>query len=186
MANTGPFGWFWATVYGLTHRNPESNRAVVDLIDLLPADRVLDIGCGAGAALLEASTIVTEGSLTGIDPTEKLARLAARRAFSATIEVASVDDLPFPDDAFTVAWSISAYHHWPDQVAGLREAHRVLEAGGRLHIAERPTEGSGRHGLDQTDIGVLTERMAEAGFGPARVQFIDAGRKRLAVVSAPA
>lgn len=186
MANTGPFGWFRATIYGLANRNPKSNRAVVDLIRLEPTDRVLDIGCGAGAALLQASTVVTEGSLTGIDPTVKLARLAARRVPSATIEVASVDDLPFPDGTFTVAWSISAYHHWPDREAGLREVHRVLEGGGMLHIAERPTQGSGRHGLDQIDIEALRGLMSEAGFGPSQVRLVDAGRRRMAVVSAPA
>ncbi|MGA7272103.1 MAG: class I SAM-dependent methyltransferase [Acidimicrobiia bacterium] len=186
MASTGAFGWFWATVYGLTHRNPESNRAVIDLIDLEPADRVLDIGCGPGAALLRASTIVTQGSLTGIDPTEKLARLAARRVHPATIEVASVEDMPFPDGSFTVAWSISAYHHWPDQTAGLDEVHRVLEEGGSLHIAERHARGPGQHGLDGSEIALLENRLSEAGFGTLQVRFIELGRKEMAVVSARA
>lgn len=186
MADTGPFGWFWATVYSLTHRNPESNRAVIELIDLKPTDRVLDVGCGAGAALLQAAGMVEKGTLAGLDPTEKLARLAARRVPSATIEVASVDDMPFADASFTAVWSISAYHHWPDQVAGLKEVHRVLEEGGSVHIAERHARGPGQHGLDESEIALLERRLTEAAFGAIQLRFVDVGRKEMAVVSAQA
>ena len=184
MARTGPFGSLFALGFGLLNRTPRSNLAVVDALGLRADLRVLDIGCGAGAALERASTVVTEGRVAGVDPTERLARQAARRVPSATVEVAGVEALPFPDDAFDLAWSISALHHWPDPGAGLREARRVLAPGGTLHLAERVTPRPGMHGLDPSELDLLVTRLREAGYGRPETMYLPVRRHRVAVVSA--
>ncbi len=186
MVDTGPFGSVKATIFRLLYRNPKSNGVVAGLAGLTPTDRLLDIGCGAGAALAHAARIVTDGHVAGVDPTEKLARLTAARVPTATVEVAGAEALPFADDAFTVAWSISAYHHWPDPVAGLAEAFRVVEKGGRLIIAEGHKASPGGHGLDDSEVEQLVERLAAVGFGEPTVSHPDAGRKRLVMVTATA
>jgi ubiquinone/menaquinone biosynthesis C-methylase UbiE len=184
MARTGPFGSLFALGFGLLHRTPRSNLAVIDALRLRPDLRVLDIGCGAGAALERAAEVVTEGRVAGVDPTERLARQASRRVPSATVEVAGVESLPFPDDAFDLAWSISAFHHWPDPEAGLRDARRVLTPGGTIHLAERATPRPGMHGLDPSELDLLLTRLRETGYGRPEVTYVPVRRHRMAVVSA--
>jgi precorrin-6B methylase 2 len=48
------YGWR-ARLYALTHRNPASNLVVVHWVQLEPDMRVLDIGCGTGAAVNAAA-----------------------------------------------------------------------------------------------------------------------------------
>ncbi|MDQ3781961.1 MAG: class I SAM-dependent methyltransferase [Actinomycetota bacterium] len=183
---TGPFGRVWATIFGLFHRNPATNRVVVELAELRPHDRVLDIGCGVGAALERAAELVTDGSVTGVDPTEKLARQAARRVPTARVHVAGAESLPFPDASFTVAWSISAFHHWPHQDAGIAEALRVLEPGGVFHLAERLTDKPGIHGLHETEVEDVRLRMQAAGFSTVDWTVHDVDAKPLVVMRAVA
>ncbi|MBA2337914.1 MAG: methyltransferase domain-containing protein [Acidimicrobiia bacterium] len=186
VPNTGPFGRVWATIFGLFHRNPATNRVVVELAGLRPRDRVLDIGCGVGAALEQAAAVITDGSVTGVDPTEKLARQAARRVPTARVEVAGAESLPFPDGSFTVAWTISAFHHWPDRDAGIAEARRVLELGGVFHLAERLTDRPGSHGLDETEVEGVRQRMQAVGFSTVDWTVHDVDGKPLVVMRAVA
>lgn len=183
MASTGAFGSIWARIYGFLHRNPPSNRVVVDHVGIRPTDRTLDIGCGPGAALEYAADKITDGSVTGVDPTQRFADLAAARVPGARLEVAGAEALPFPDDSFTVAWSIAAYHHWPDPSAGVAEAYRVLAPSGRFHIAERALDRAAGHGLDPAGVDELVERFRTAGFQQIHTARLRAGRKQMVVVS---
>lgn len=183
MASTGAFGSIWARLYGWLHRNPPSNRVVVDHVGIRPTDHALDIGCGPGAALEYAAGKITDGSVTGVDPTQRFADLASARVPGARLEVAGAEALPFPDDTFTVAWSIAAYHHWPEPAAGIAEAYRVLAPSGRFHIAERALDRSAGHGLDPTGVDELVEGFRTVGFQEIRTAELQARRKRMVVVS---
>jgi SAM-dependent methyltransferase len=50
---------------------------------------------------------------------------AQRPADAAPCVAATADSLPFEDQSFDAAMAIATVHHWPDQVAGLREMRRV-------------------------------------------------------------
>lgn len=180
----GGWSWLGGKIYGWFTRDPETNRALVDLAGLSPTDRVLDVGCGSGAALARAAGIVTEGTLAAVDPTSSLAAMAARRVPAATVEVAAAEKLPFHDNSFTVAWTIASLHHWPDIDAGLAEIGRVLEAGGRLLVAERLLDSDGGHGLSPAEIEDLTRAIGQAGFDEPLVEHHSLRRRRLALVSA--
>lgn len=186
VVSSGQFGWLRASIYGLVHRSPRSNRVVVDVADLRHDDRVLDVGCGAGAALEYAASVVTDGLLAGVDPTAKLARQASRRVPRAVIDVAGAESLPFSEDVFDVAWAISSYHHWPNPEAGLYEVRRVVEYGGTVLIAERHNGRPGGHGLDESEIDLLRKRMIAVGYSEPTATVHDAGRKQMVVVSARA
>jgi len=70
-------------VVGLMMANRASNRKrnawVVSLLDVLPDDRVLEIGFGPGLAILELSRIAHEGYVCGIDHSELMVSQARRR-----------------------------------------------------------------------------------------------------------
>jgi ubiquinone/menaquinone biosynthesis C-methylase UbiE len=60
---------------------------------------------------------------------------------------------------------VQAFHHWTDKEAGLREASRVLMAGGRFLIAERSSKG--KHGITLEAAGHLADRLTDLGFSRA-------------------
>ena len=106
--------------------------------------RVLEIGIGAGPNLPLYGREVME--LQGIDPSPYLLAQARRTAawlpFPVRLMEQSAEHLPLADasvDTVVVTWSLCSI---PDPLAALREAHRVLVPGGRVHFVE--------HGLAPT------------------------------------
>ena len=153
------------------------------LAHLSSGDRTLDIGCGPGAAVRRAARIVTKGRAVGVDRSQAMVAIARRRAEgleNVEFEVGAVEALPFPDDTFTVVWTVSAFHHWADPEAGLEETRRVLTPGGRLIIVEAQT--SGEHGLSAAGAEKLRAELLRYGW----VQPVMSRHQKEFVVSAHA
>lgn len=177
---------FRVWLYSLVNRNPKSNHAAVDLADLSPEDRLLDIGCGPGAALEHA--VSTGAEVVGVDPSPSMVSRAQRRVPGAEVTVGSAEELPFPDGYFTVVVNVLSFHHWADREAGLREILRVLAPGGRLHLVEGSLrDDKDGHGLNPVDVQLLTNRLLELGYSEAGAEYIKPGRwRRFVVISAVA
>ncbi len=172
-----------AWLYSLVNRNPKSNLTAVELAALTADDRFLDVGCGPGAALEHA--VATGAQVAGVDPSPSMVSRAAKRVPTAEVRVGSAEELPFPDDRFTVVANVASFHHWADRDAGLREILRVLAPGGRLHIVEGMIkEGKDGHGLNPTDVESLTARLLELGYADTEVDTVKTGwRHRYHVVT---
>jgi ubiquinone/menaquinone biosynthesis C-methylase UbiE len=163
-----------AWLYNLFNRNPKSNRAVIEFAELGEEDHFLDIGCGPGAALEHAAS--TGASVAGVDPSKSMVSRAARRVPTAEVRVGSAEEVPFPDDTFSVVINIASFHHWADREAGLREISRVLAPGGRLHIVEGALrEGKDGHGLNPRDAEILNARLSELGYTRTSTERIKPG-----------
>ncbi len=163
---------FKSKVYSLIYRNPKSNRLLVEIADLAPHDRVLDIGCGPGVAVRGAGAVVTDGRAVGVDRPPSMIDIARKRAAGLTnvdFAVGQAEDLAFPDDAFTVAWTAHAFHHWADTDAGLIETRRVLAPGGRLLIVESKT--TGEHGFSLDRAMDVQFKLEDLGFADASVEL---------------
>lgn len=124
---------------GWSHADGPDLAWMVDALRPLPGDRAIDLGAGAGHATLSLAPHVA--SVDAIDPTPAMlavaARLAAERGVAnVTFTEASAQALPLPDGTFDVAVSRFSIHHWPDPVAGLSEAARVLRPGGRIVLVD--------------------------------------------------
>lgn len=163
MAEELPWSNRKAFVYSLLSKNPASNRHIARFVDLAASDQVLDIGCGPGSAVRAVAADVQKA--VGVDASPKMVEIARRR--SALLEnveflVGSAEALPFPDDTFTVAWTIQSWHHWNDSLAGLGEVWRVLRPGGTFAVLERKTRGS--HGLSESRAAALQTEFAAVGF----------------------
>lgn len=59
--------------------NRVRNRRTVDLMQLKPASRVLEIGCGPGLALCHCADVVTEGRIVGLDHSSVMINQARAR-----------------------------------------------------------------------------------------------------------
>lgn len=164
-------------------------RLTVDVAAVAASDRVVDVGCGPGAAAREAARRGAE--VWGVDPAPVMLRLArwftARDARIRWLEGAA-EALPLPDGAATVLWSISTVHHWPDLDGGLAEAFRVLAPGGRLLAIERKRQpgstGLASHGWTDSQAQAFADRCVAAGFADPYIQTRRVGRKAHLVVTA--
>jgi arsenite methyltransferase len=125
---------------------------------LVPGERVLDVGSGAGTdSLVAAQMVGPDGHVTGIDMTPEMlakARAAAAEMGASNVEFVEgeVERLPFPADSFDVVLSNGVIDLVPDKDAVLSELYRVLRPGGRLQIADvtiqTPVSAEGRRNID--------------------------------------
>ncbi|NKY34464.1 class I SAM-dependent methyltransferase [Nocardia speluncae] len=129
---------------GLTRQGPGSDsttRRLLEAAGPLPErPRILDAGCGPGAAALllaaEAGAIVTAVDLHR-PYLDALVVEAGRRGLGRQVSVAnhSMDRLPFPDHSFDVIWAEGSVYTVGFDTA-LRAWRRLLAPGGVLAITE--------------------------------------------------
>jgi ubiquinone/menaquinone biosynthesis C-methylase UbiE len=130
----------WARRYERDRRsraNVGPQTAALGALALAADDRLLDVGCGTGAAIRAAARMVERA--VGVDiSTQMIERAHALAAGLGNVEfiVADSEQLPFPDGTFTAVMCSSSFHHYPDPAKALREMARVLTRGGRLVIAD--------------------------------------------------
>ncbi|GAB2509401.1 class I SAM-dependent methyltransferase [Nocardia heshunensis] len=116
-----------------------ATAALAELTALTPQTRVLDAGSGiGGTARFLAETYrcpVTTVDLTA-DYCETASWLNAAVGLDGLISVrqGNVTELPFDDRSFDVVFSQHVQMNIADKEALYREAHRVLETGGRLAL----------------------------------------------------
>jgi SAM-dependent methyltransferase len=170
----------WA--FSLLGRDPRSNRIAIDLLELGPGDRLLDIGCGLGAALERAVALGAEAE--GIDPSPSMVARASGRVPAATVKLGSAEEIPFEDGRFTVVMAVATFHHWADRERGLYETFRVLEPGGRLLILEGHLKKGHGHGLSDDEAHSVGQKLGEIGFADFESGQVKDGRHRFATVTA--
>ncbi len=108
-------------------------KDLIQLAELQPGERLLDVGCGTGIiARLALQHIGKTGQVTGIDINPGM--LAVARRLKPQIEwlEANAESIPLPDGAFEVVLcqlSLQFFEHKPKS---LSEIWRVLVADGRF------------------------------------------------------
>jgi SAM-dependent methyltransferase len=101
-------------------------------VGIEPGQRVLDVGCGAGAFLRLVSE--QDASPFGLDASEELIELARTRLPEADLRVGDMQFLPYEDDSFDLVTGFNSFFFAADMVAALREAGRVAAPGAPLVI----------------------------------------------------
>jgi SAM-dependent methyltransferase len=111
---------------------------LVDVAELRPGERVLDVACGTGIVTrLAAERVGADGAVAGVDINPGMlgvARSAARPELGIDWHEASAEALPFQDGTFDVVLCQMGLQFFPDKLAALRQARRVLVPGGRLAL----------------------------------------------------
>lgn len=145
LLNLGYYPHFFglgALINGLRTLSTAQWRLVlrsIDLVQVTPGDRVLDIACGRGGSsyMLRHSTLAE--SIDAIDLLAENIEMA-RKLFPAdqqlTYTQADAQSLPFADQSFHKALCCEAAFHFPDRGQFLSEMCRVLQPGGRLVVVD--------------------------------------------------
>lgn len=130
----------WAEA-GRGEEMEESHLPIVEptlaLMDLQPADRVLDVGCGSGWLARRIAARLPRGVVVGIDVSDEMVGRAARSRgtlSNVTFLRGAADRIPWEDDFFTQIISVESAYYWPDPDKGLGEVFRVAAPGGRAWI----------------------------------------------------
>jgi ubiquinone/menaquinone biosynthesis C-methylase UbiE len=96
--------------------------------------RLLDIGCGAGGALMAAREAGAE--VCGIDISEALVTIARARLPGSEVTIGDMQALPYPDEAFDFVVAIDSFRFAEDQTQAFAEACRVCRIGGTVTALE--------------------------------------------------
>ena len=113
------------------------NQPLLDAAEVSAGQRLLDLASGVGEPALSAARRVgPEGSVTATDLVPEMLDGARRRAAEAGLDnmefrVADMEALPFDDAAFDRLTCRFGIMFCPEPVSALKEACRVLRAGGR-------------------------------------------------------
>jgi ubiquinone/menaquinone biosynthesis C-methylase UbiE len=97
---------------------------------------ILDVGCGTGRLLRDASDRWPEAQFFGVDPAEHMVLQARRLNPNAAIQTAPAEAIPFPDQTADLALSSISFHHWADHAKAVQEIARVLKPGGYFCLAD--------------------------------------------------
>jgi ubiquinone/menaquinone biosynthesis C-methylase UbiE len=100
---------------------------------------VLDLGCGTGRLLERAAQRWANANLIGIDVSAKMIDEARRKHPGQghfRFEIGDVAALPLEPASVDLAVSTISFHHWADQLGGLRQVARVLRPGGIFVLAD--------------------------------------------------
>lgn len=120
-----------------------ATKQLVDLMDVRPGERVLDVATGTGNAAIEAAR--AGGSVVGVDITPELFDIAQARADEELLSVewceGDAEEIPYPDGSFDVVLSTFGVMFAPQHRRAAAELHRVLRPGGRLGLLNWVSSG---------------------------------------------
>jgi cyclopropane fatty-acyl-phospholipid synthase-like methyltransferase len=117
----------------------------VELLSVEPADRLLEIGCGGGAAVALICERLKTGTITAIDRSPLQVERATRRnaghiaAGKATIRVTDIADVELEGEPFSKVFAINVNVFWVGPAAQeLERIAQLLRPSGALHLFYEP------------------------------------------------
>jgi ubiquinone/menaquinone biosynthesis C-methylase UbiE len=139
-----------------SHSDPVSLARFIEIADLKPNHKVLDIATGAGHVAVTVASQVRE--VVALDITAEMldqARglAAEREARNISFVLADAEDLPFPSASFDRVLVRSAPHHFVHLIPALSEAYRVLVPGGAFAISDCSPPPVVRDWLEVVEVG---------------------------------
>jgi SAM-dependent methyltransferase len=122
---------------------PIMDEAICELSQYIRPDwRLLDAGCGAGREACRMARLVPRGEVVGIDLAAGMTAAAFRSARAKGLDntaFVQADVGALPDmlcDAFDLAYSLLAHHHYPEPEAATRAIFRCLRPGGLYAVID--------------------------------------------------
>ncbi|EWH20834.1 class I SAM-dependent methyltransferase [Bacillus haynesii] len=130
----------WVASY-MENGNHDINEWTINLMDVCPHERILEIGTGSGAALYRIAEMLEGGKACGIDASKSMVKQGLRRIRhvkeegKAELKLGHAEHIPYPDRSFHKVYSVHTIYFWKDFKQALKEIYRVLQVDGTLFLA---------------------------------------------------
>jgi ubiquinone/menaquinone biosynthesis C-methylase UbiE len=166
-------GW----VMGRRTSNVRRSRWAVELLDLQPGERLLEVGCGPGVAIAAAST--RGNAVVGVDRSAVMIGQARRRNNGAVrsgrveLVTAPVEDLPDFDEPFDKVLAVNTVGHWDDPLDGLTALRRVMRSGGRIAVVTQPRRAGATAADSLAAADTTAGLLGKAGFDEVRIETLE-------------
>ena len=176
---TGAAGHVAGWLMGRRTSNVARNRWAVQLLDVQPTDRVIELGCGPGVAIAALATRAVRGLVVGVDHSQVMIGQAGRRNRAAIragrvrLIHTPVESLSVSDGPFNAALAVNTVGMWPDPTARLRELARLMRPGGRIALVSQPRCPGATATTSAAAANELADLLAEAGFEQLRTEMLD-------------
>lgn len=166
-------GWIMA------HRNLQRNAWVVSLLDIEPHHRVLELGSGPGVGLEHAARLATRGKVLGVDHSELMVSVAAKRNAKAVadggVEVihGTAETATKGAERFDRVYAVNVAQFWDAPAETLAALRAAMVPDGLIGIALQPrnrgaTNEDAEHAADH-----YAQLLKDAGFAEVRVERLD-------------
>ncbi len=170
-----PRGWLGKTMLNIM--NQAHNKMTVwglEKVQLKDKDVILDIGCGGGQTLKILSSLISNGTIYGVDYSEKAVATTTDKNWKDVqnkkiiVQHADVTSLPFSEDFFDVITAFQTHYFWPDLKNNIVEVNRILKQGGQfLLVAE--LYKINYHMKEYKTVETLKELFLRSGFSTVTV-----------------
>lgn len=134
------------------------HRIALEMLEISPGDRVLDVGCGPGNFSRDFARAAGEGLVVGVDASETMLAAAVKRGGATNLAYVRGDacELPFGDGAFDAVCCFAALYLIEEPMKALDEIVRVLAPGGRVALLASCNRGP----LPPRVLGAVTRALA--------------------------
>jgi SAM-dependent methyltransferase len=149
----------------------------VDTLGVRSADRVLEVGCGHGVAVSLVCERLSRGTITAIDRSPKMIKMATRRnsehvdAGRAVLEATALEDADFGDRRFDKVFAFNVAPFWLQPEAALGAVREHLTQDGVVYIFWDARHSAPERARDLGD--ELADRLRVGGLSVDRVLVED-------------
>ncbi|MER0469072.1 class I SAM-dependent methyltransferase [Bacillus cabrialesii subsp. cabrialesii] len=159
--------------YIMAAENQTLNQWTIDQLGMTRGDSILEIGFGPGYCMQQMLKREKDVQLHGIDVSETMLKLAARRVKSKGVRLiqGSIETFPLTASFYDKVISVNNYTIWNDQTKGVKQIYRALKPGGRTAITMQPRETDASPEKTKSFGKQMIADFKAAGFEDIELQF---------------
>lgn len=176
----GVLGVLAGRVMAKRSSNRQRSAWTVELLDVQPDDRVLELGYGPGLGIEAAlGRLQRGGRLVGLDHSDTMRTMATRRVRGLAAPVVPellVGDVQSPPDdldVFDKIFSCNVWLFWSDPVAVLTRLHAHLAPGGTIAVTHLPRHGGADPRATLAAAEAIEAQLRDAGYAEIRREVLD-------------